>query len=97
MGMTLAEIPTKRRENLLRSYTEVMHGPPPISKILILNCSFLKEIQGQRVEQRLKERPPRNCPTWGSIPNTVTEPMLLWIPEVHADRSLIYLSPERLC
>jgi hypothetical protein len=55
------------------------------------------KIWRQSVEQRLKERPPRNCPTWGSIPNTVTEPMLLWIPEVHADRSLIYLSPERLC
>jgi hypothetical protein len=74
MGMTLAEIPTKRRENLLRSYTEVMHGPPPISKILILNCSFLKEIQGQRVEQRLKERPPRDFATLLSIPYIDTKP-----------------------
>ena len=26
-------------------------------------CSCLKEIQGQRVEQRLKERPSRDCTT----------------------------------
>jgi hypothetical protein len=29
----------------------------PISKILTQNYSYLKEIQGQRVEQSLKERP----------------------------------------
>jgi hypothetical protein len=33
------------------------------SEILTQNCSCLKEMQGQRVEQRLKERPSRNCPT----------------------------------
>ena len=32
------------------------------------------KIWRQSVEQRLKERLPRNCPTWGSIPNTVTKP-----------------------
>ena len=36
------------------------------------NC--LKAIQGQRVEQRLKERPSRDCPTWGSIPHADTKP-----------------------
>ena len=30
------------------------------------------EIQRQNVEQRLKGRPSRDCPTWGSIPHTVT-------------------------
>ena len=31
------------------------------------------EIQRQSVEQRLKERPSRDCPTWGSIPYTATK------------------------
>jgi hypothetical protein len=31
--------------------------PPTLLKILTQNCSCLKEIHGQRVEQRLKERP----------------------------------------
>jgi hypothetical protein len=51
MGMILAEIPTKRRENLFRPYPEVRHGSPvegwghpPISKLLTQNCSCLKEI-----------------------------------------------------
>jgi hypothetical protein len=34
-----------------------------ISKILTQNCSCIKEIQGQNVEQKLKERPSRDCPT----------------------------------
>ena len=33
-----------------------------------------KEIQRQSVEQKLKERPSRDCHTWGSIPYTVTNP-----------------------
>jgi hypothetical protein len=55
--MTLAEIPTKRRENPWRPYPEVRCGPPvdgwghpPVSKFLTQNCSCLKEIQGQRME-----------------------------------------------
>ena len=63
------------QKNFSRPYLEVYlgvrHGPPdkewgysPISKILTHNCSYLKEIQGQRVEQRLKERPSRDCPNW---------------------------------
>ena len=65
-------------------------GHRPTSKILTQNCSCLKYIQGQRVEQRLKERPPRDCPTWGSIPYTVIKPRHYcgW-QEVLADRSLI--------
>jgi hypothetical protein len=33
-----------------------------------------KELQRQRVEQRLKEWPSKDCPTWGSIPYTITKP-----------------------
>jgi hypothetical protein len=73
-------------------------GHPPISKILTQNCSFLKKKQGQRVEQRLKERPSRDCPTWGSIPHADTKPRhYCGCQEVLADRNLIQLSPERLC
>jgi hypothetical protein len=79
--MTLAEYPTKERENLSRPYPEVRHGPLvegwghlPISKILTQNCSCLKEIKGQRMEQRLKERPSRDCLTWESIPHADTKP-----------------------
>jgi hypothetical protein len=47
---------------------------PPISKILTKNCSHLKEMQGQRVEQRLKERPSRDGPI------SSTDPTLLLMP-----------------
>jgi hypothetical protein len=50
------------------------------------------------VELRLKERPSRDCHTWGSIPYTVTKPgryCRFW--EVLDDRRLIWLSPERPC
>jgi hypothetical protein len=49
-------------------------GHPLISKFLTQNGSCLKEIQGQSVEQRLKERPSRYFPTWGSIPCIDTKP-----------------------
>jgi hypothetical protein len=56
------------------------------------------EIQRQSVEQRQKERPSRDCPTWGSIPYTVTKPRhYCGCQQVLADRSMIQLSPERLC
>jgi hypothetical protein len=57
-----------------------------------------EQIQRQSVQQKWKERPSRDCPTWGSIPYTVTKCRYnCRCLEVHADRSLIYLSPERLC
>jgi hypothetical protein len=66
---------------MYRTYPEVRHGTsvegwghPSISKILTQNCSCLKEIQGQRVEQRLKKKPFRVCPTLGSIPHADTKP-----------------------
>jgi hypothetical protein len=33
-----------------------------------------EELQRQSVEQRVKDRPSRDCPTWGSIPYIVTKP-----------------------
>jgi hypothetical protein len=56
-----------------------------------------EELWQQSVEQRLKERPSRDWPTWGSIPYTATKPRVYcgcW--EVLADGSLIWLSPDRL-
>jgi hypothetical protein len=48
------------------------------------------EIWRQIVEQRLKERPPRDCLTWESIPYTVAKPGNGWgCQEVNVDRSLI--------
>ena len=45
-----------------------------------------------------KERPSKNCPTWGSIPHTATKPGHYGgCQEVLTDRSLIWLSPERVC
>jgi hypothetical protein len=42
------------------------------------------------VEQRLKERSSRDCPTWGSIPYTYTKPRhYCGYQEALADRSLI--------
>jgi hypothetical protein len=44
----------------------------------------------QIVEQRLKERPFRDCPTWGSISYTVIKPRHdCGCQQVLADRSLI--------
>jgi hypothetical protein len=49
-----------------------------------------EQIRRQCVDQRLKERPPRDYPTWGSIPYTVTKPRhYCGCQEVYADRSLI--------
>jgi hypothetical protein len=73
-------------------------GHPPISKNLIQNCFGLKEIQRQRMEKGLKERIYRDCPTWGSIPHADTKPRhYCGCLEELADRSLVQLSPERLC
>jgi hypothetical protein len=47
------------------------------------------------MEQRLKERPSRACPAWGSIPYIVNKCRhYCGCQEVHADSSLIQLSPE---
>jgi hypothetical protein len=57
-----------------------------------------EEIWRQSVEQRLKERASRDCPTWDSIPYAVTKSGWscgCW--ELLAERSLIWFSSERLC
>jgi hypothetical protein len=57
-----------------------------------------EEIWRQFVEQRLKEKPSRDCPTWGSIPHTTTKPRCYFgCQELLADGRLIWLSSERLC
>jgi hypothetical protein len=57
-----------------------------------------QEIWRERVEQRVKERPSRDCPTWEYIPYKETKPRYYCgCQEVLVDRSLIELSPERLC
>jgi hypothetical protein len=44
----------------------------------------------QSVEQKLRERSSSDCPTWGSIPYTVTKPRCYCgCQQVLADRSLI--------
>jgi hypothetical protein len=60
---------------------------------------YLREqIQRESVEQRLKGRPFKDCLTWESIPSTVTKPRhYCGCQEMHAERSVIWLSPERLC
>ena len=51
----------------------------------------------QSVEEKLKERLPRDCSTWGSIPYTTIKPRhYCGCQQVLADRSLLYLSPESL-
>jgi hypothetical protein len=50
------------------------------------------------VEQRLKERPSRDCPTWEYIPYIATKLRLYGgCQAVLAAGNLIWLSPERLC
>jgi hypothetical protein len=57
-----------------------------------------KELQRESVEQRLKKWPSRDCPTWRPIPYTIAKPRhYCGCQQVLADRSLIQLSPERLC
>jgi hypothetical protein len=49
-----------------------------------------EKIWKQSVEQRLMERPSRDCPTWGSILYTVTKHRYYCrCQEVNTDRSLI--------
>jgi hypothetical protein len=39
-----------------------------------------EQIQRQSVEQRQKERPSKDCPTWRSIPYSHQSQILLWMP-----------------
>jgi hypothetical protein len=58
-----------------------------------------KGIQRWGVEQSLRVQGVfRDCPTWGSVPCTVTKPKHYWrCHQVLADRRLMWLSPVMLC
>jgi hypothetical protein len=79
--MTLAEIPNKGELEPIEIIS-VGYARPPIggwnhsliSQFITQNCFCIKEIWGQNVKQRLKERLFRDCPTWGSIQYTDTKP-----------------------
>jgi hypothetical protein len=81
LRITLAEIPNKGEREPVETITRGEAWPlvegwihPPFSKNLTENCSCLKEIQGQRVDQGMKERPSRDSSKWGFIPYVVTKP-----------------------
>jgi hypothetical protein len=68
-----------------------------ISRFLTQNCSCLKEIQGQKMEKRLKEKSSRDCPTLESIPCMDTKPWhYCWCQDLLGDR-LAWMSSERFC
>lgn len=74
-GMRLAEMLNKGEGEAVETISRGQARPPAggqghslISKFLTQKSSCLKKILGQSVEQRLKERPSRDCQTWGSIP-----------------------------
>ena len=102
--MTLAEIPNKLGTEPVETIysaqartTVEERGHPPISRFLTQNGSFLKEMQGQRMDQKLKKWPSRDCPTQGSIPSSDTNPRhYCRCQEALADRSLVQLSPEAM-
>ena len=89
--------PQQRGESTCRNHIQRLGigsgwkmGPLPFSKILTQNCSCWKEIQGQRVEHSLKEKPFRDCPIWGYIPSAATKPRhYCWCQQMLAERSLI--------
>ena len=101
--MTLTEIPNKgeiepvettssRQAQLL--VEEWNHLP--ISKFLTQQCSCPKERQGQKMEQKRKERSSRDHPTQGSIPSADTKPRhYCCCQEAFADKNLVWLFPER--
>jgi hypothetical protein len=68
--MTLAKIPNKGEIEPVETTSCRKAWDPfekwghlPISKLLTQNCFCLKETQGEKIEQRMKERPPSNCAT----------------------------------
>jgi hypothetical protein len=55
-----------------------------------------EEIWKQSMEQRLKERPSRDCSIWGSIPYTTTKAIVDARKCLLIEVCLIRLSPKRL-
>ena len=58
---------TLKRAEELRRYNTVV---PTTKRVQITKYSW-EQIWKQNAEQRLKERPSRDCPTWGFISATV--------------------------
>jgi hypothetical protein len=57
-----------------------------------------EETRRQIVEQRLKEKPSSNFPTWGFIPHSVANPRhYCGCQKMLADRKAIWLCPDRFC
>ena len=54
-----------------------------ISKFLTQKYSCQKEEQGQQMEQRLKEGPSRDCPSWKSTMSANTKPDTLAVGKGH--------------
>jgi hypothetical protein len=64
-------------------------GPPTHLKNFHPELSLSKGNAGTKMEQRLKERPSRDCPTLPSIPSTDTKPRHYFCcQDVIADRNL---------
>jgi hypothetical protein len=57
-------------------------GHTPISKFLTKKCSCLKEDQ-TKMEQRLREGPSGDCPTWESIFSADTRPESFAVAKRH--------------
>ena len=103
--MILAEIPNTAMIKPEKSTSSRTIWPPVkerghvlISKFLTQKYSSLEKIQGQKMEQRLKEKPFTDHPTIGSIlsADTKLRHYCRW-QEVLADRIRVRLSSERHC
>ena len=78
-------------------YKESARSHSPIFKIFDPELLLSKGNAGTKMELKLKERPSRYLPNLGSIPCSGTKPWhYYWCHVVLADRSLAWLSSERL-
>jgi hypothetical protein len=85
--MRLAEMPNKEGWGTCRHHIQRLGkapdqgmGLPPHLQILNPEGFLSKGNTGIKNEQRLKERPSRDCPTWESIPYIDTKPRNLQMP-----------------
>jgi hypothetical protein len=93
------ELDQGRKQQQQKCYLKISRmGPPTHLQNFNSELPRPKIIQGQRVEQRLEVRSFTDCPTWGSITHADIKPRhYCRSQELLANRSLIQLSPERLC
>jgi hypothetical protein len=82
--------PLNSKDRIHRSH-ETREEGRPLPSFLKWGTKYpWEEIQRQSVEQRLKERPFRDFPTWGSITYTITNPRhYCGCQQVLIERSLI--------